>query len=370
MTDQLPIGEKDLTGVAGVAWDDAATRRAWWRQTGRSLLLVGVCAAWWTWYSGTSVAVRERVVWLTVAFFLASLIGLPLHVLAELPNAWRVRRLLRAHPWHTVDKPRHGLSGHARARNVSDAWFEVPDPDAPGRRLPLIMKVPLWWSRRMERSAPAERRAQIARLWYCGLLDDQVVIAASRTTQQAPRRLRHRYLRHGLLPDSPERTDVPLPDPAGSALSHPATAHVMRRRLFNRVAALLLVWPAVLAVQIAEIVADEGHDLIGLVVLGALFEVTLLPVHVFVIVATRRMARRLAEHPWRCVDCEIRSRGNQQLIKVDGRTLTPSPFRAYVDQRASRLWIAGPAQGPCVVSVPGGAEPIGVAMSTTDNRSR
>ncbi|KUM67760.1 hypothetical protein AQI70_35475 [Streptomyces curacoi] len=49
---------------------------------------------------------------------------------------------------------------------------------------------------------------------------------------------------------------------------------------------------------------------------------------------------------------------------------TPSPFRTYIDEHATRLWPAGPAQGPCVVSVPGGARPVGVAMSTTDNRNR
>lgn len=368
MTDQPPLGEQDLTGAAGVAWDDAATRRAWRRQTGRSLLILVACAAWWTWYATATVAVRERVVLLTVLFFLVSLVALPLQLLAELPNARRVRRLLRAHPWHTVDNPRRGTSGHSKARDISDACFEVPDPDSPGRRLPLIIKAPLWWSRRMEPDAPAARKAQIARLWYCGLPGDQVVIAASRTTEQAPHRLRHRHLRFSLPPATPERTDAPAPDPSHSALSHPATARVMRRRLFNRVAALLLVWPLVVAGQIAEIVADDGHDMIGLFVMAVLFEVTLLPFHLFLVVATRRTARTLAEHPWRPVDCEIRSRGRQQLIKADGRTLTPSPFRVSVDERATGLWLAEDPQGSCIVSVPGGAKPVRVAMSTKDNR--
>ncbi|MGP4006600.1 hypothetical protein [Streptomyces sp. 4N124] len=48
--------------------------------------------------------------------------------------------------------------------------------------------------------------------------------------------------------------------------------------------------------------------------------------------ATRRTARTLAAHPWRPVDCEVRM-----------------PRR--------------------VVSVPGGARPLGVAMSTADNRN-
>lgn len=45
-------------------------------------------------------------------------------------------------------------------------------------------------------------------------------------------------------------------------------------RTINRVAALLLVRPAALVVQIAELVADEDHDKIGLLVMGVLFEVT------------------------------------------------------------------------------------------------
>jgi hypothetical protein len=54
---QLALGDKGLTGTASVARDEAATRRAWWRQTGRSLLIVGACAAWWNCYSGTTGAV-------------------------------------------------------------------------------------------------------------------------------------------------------------------------------------------------------------------------------------------------------------------------------------------------------------------------
>jgi hypothetical protein len=222
----------------------------------------------------------------------------------------------------------------------------------------------------MDPNAPAERKARIARLWYCGLPGDEVVIAASRATEEAPSRLRHRHLRYSVVTDDPAHPQGPAPDPSLQALSHPATGRTLRRRLFSRVALFLLLWPTVLAVQVAEVVADEGHDLIGLLVMGLIFEVTLLPFHVYVLVATRRMARTLATHPWRPVDCSIRARGRQQLIKIDGHVLTPSPFRTYVDARATRLWMAGPAQGPCVVSVPGGSRPVAVAMSTTDNRTR
>ncbi|MEV1082278.1 hypothetical protein AB0I98_29210 [Streptomyces sp. NPDC050211] len=45
------------------------------------------------------------------------------------------------------------------------------------------------------------------------------------------------------------------------------------------------------------------------------------------------------------------------------------PFRVYVDSTATRLWMAGDPHPRRVVSVPGGARPLGVAMSTADNRN-
>ncbi|MYS93917.1 MULTISPECIES: hypothetical protein [Streptomyces] len=365
MTEQLPSSVQDFTQTASVAWNDTATRRAWWRQTVRSLLVVGLCAAWWVWYAGTTVAVREQVVLLTIAFFAYSAFGVPLQLLAELPNAWRVRRLLRAHPWQIAEDPPRGVSDHPKARDVSAAWFEVPDPAAPERQVPLISRAPLWWVRRMKPDAPAERRAQIARLWYCGLPGDEVVIAASRAKERAPRRLRHQYLRHSLLPEHAARTDVPLPHPSRSALSHPPTARTVRRRLVRLLIVLVLVWPAVLTMQIA-VVAGGDSDKVGLFALALLFEVTLLPFHVFLIVANRRMAGTLAGHPWRLVDCEIRSRGKAQLIHVGDRTLLPPPH-TQLGAGVTQLWIAGHPHRRCVVSVPGGARPVRVAMSTTDN---
>ncbi|WP_328501424.1 hypothetical protein OG828_15070 [Streptomyces sp. NBC_00457] len=172
------------------------------------------------------------------------------------------------------------------------------------------------------------------------------------------------------MPENPgRRRDVEVPDGSLSALAHPATRRTMRRRLVTRVALLCVVWPALLAVQIAQVVADEDHDKIGVFVVALILEVTVLPFHFYVIVATRRMARTLAAHPWRPVDCEVRMRGRQQLIRVDGRVLTPSPFRVYVDSTATRLWMAGDPHPRRVVSAPGGARPLGVAMSTADNRN-
>ncbi|WP_210592810.1 hypothetical protein [Streptomyces sp. GESEQ-35] len=375
MTDQVAVGEGDFAGsgpgAGAVAWADPATRRAWWRQVGRGLLLIACCAAWWIWYSGVGIPVRERVVWLNVVFLLLTGFRVPVELLGELPNAYRVRRVLRAHPWHLAENPRRGVGGHSKAKDAHSAWFEVPDPAAPERRLPLVLgSVPMWWRGRMSPTARPDRRAQIARLWYSGTPGDQMVIAASRADEKAPHRLRHRYLRYGTMPENPARPDVEAPDPSLDALSHPPTRRTLRRRLFIRIALLSVLWPALLAVQIAEVVADQDHDKIGVFVVALMLEVMVLPFHIYVIVATRRMARTLAAHPWRLVDSEVRLRGRQQVITVDGRILTPSPFRVYVDSTATRLWMAGDPHTRCVVSVPGGARPIGVAMSTKDNRTR
>ncbi|MEU6257522.1 hypothetical protein [Streptomyces sp. NPDC047043] len=371
MTGQRPPGHPDFTptapGTTGTAWADPATRGVWRRQTGRSLLFLAGHAAGWTLYIGSS-AVREHLIWLCVVFALFSVCRVPVEVFGELMNAMSVRRVLRAHPWHIAENPPHGLSDHPQARNGHNAWFEVPDPADPERRVPLIIDAPLWWVRRMRADAPPERKARMAVLWYSGIPGEEVVIAASRADERTPHRLRHRHLRHSLMPETPARTEVTPPPGPLNALSHPATRRAMRHRTYGLVTALLLIWPTVLFVQIAEVVADEDHDKVGLFGIALLLELTFLPLHVFLIVAARRMARTLATNSWRMVDCTIRRRGRQQLIRIGDRTLTTPPS-SYVDSRLTRLWIAGHPHRRCVISAPGGAEPLRVAMSTTDNRN-
>ena len=57
-----------------------------------------------------------------------------------------------------------------------------------------------------------------------------------------------------------------------------------------------------------------------------------------------------------------------RVVHIGGRVLTPM-MSAYVDDRATRLWIAGHSHEHCVVSRPGGHRPITLAMSTADNRN-
>lgn len=366
MTDQ----NDSAYGEGAVAWDDPATRRAWRRQTGRSLLVVAACAGYWTLFTNASDAVLGQLVWVTVAFFLFTAIRIPMELLAELPNAWRVRRVLRAHPWHTTVNPPHGVSDHPKAQDVRNAWFEVPDPAAPERRLPLVLSsTPSWWRRRMRAEAPPERREQIAVLWWCGVPGERLVIAASRRTEKAPRHLREQYQRNLLVPaEGTPRPDAAVPTPGVSALSHPPTHRAIRRRMGGLLVALFLIWPTLMCLQIAEVVADEGHDRIGLFALPLVLELTLLPFHIGLIVAVRRMAATLTEHSWRLVDCEIRRHGTNQRITVGGLTLALAP-RVRLDPRATQLWMAGHPDRRCLISEPGGARPLRAgAMSTADNR--
>ncbi|MCX4670371.1 hypothetical protein OG453_27390 [Streptomyces sp. NBC_01381] len=359
--------------VDSTAWDAPSTRRAWRWHTVRTVLAL---AAWiGGWFVLLDVTQNT--------FHLASLVFIPYTVYAPyrllmllagtLPGVFRMRRTLRGHPWRLIESAEHGMSAHPAAAS-DKPWIAVPDPEAPedpAARLPLLLVAEpraRWWLRRVRPGAIPEQRAEIGVLWCCGDPRGDVVIAVSARPDGkagAPRRLLLLQQRGALVASRRHAPPAASADPDTAdltrpALSHPPTARTMRGRMRRR-ALLLLVWPALLAVQIAEITLDEGHDKIGLVVIIAMAQLTGLPLHIAVLLSTRRMTRLLAAHPWRPVDCTIRSRGKTQLITVDGQVLTPSPWRVYVDVNVTRLWVAGDQGSRCMVSMPGGARPVSVA---------
>ncbi|WP_367045253.1 hypothetical protein [Streptomyces sp. Je 1-332] len=355
-----------------VAWDAPTTRRAWRRHTVRAgLALVAWIAGWFV-----LLGITRDVYALASVVFIPYTFCAPYPVLtlllAELPGTVRMRRTLRRHPWQLIEGAEHGLAAHPAAARDSP-WFAVPDPEAPDdpdARLPLLLSGPRtrWWTRRMRTGASTEQRAEIGVLWCCGDPRADVVIAASAHpgAGKTPRRLVHLQQRHALVagrrhrrPADPASADPVLPDDPRPALSHPPTARTMRSRMRRRLL-LLLVWPALLAVQVT-IVATDDYDRIGVLMCGVLLQLTALPMHICVLVSTRRMTRLLAAHAWRPVDCTVRMRGKAQLITVDGRVLTPSPWRTYVDGAATRLWIAGDIGSRCMASAPGGARPVSLA---------
>ncbi|MFI6493582.1 hypothetical protein [Streptomyces sp. NPDC050564] len=116
-------------------------------------------------------------------------------------------------------------------------------------------------------------------------------------------------------------------------------------------------------------VVTDHRARVGLIVTGMILEVILPPAHLYVVIAARRMTRTLSVNRWRLGDCEIRNRGRTQLPTVEGRVLTPHPFRSYVKGSNTWLGMAGHPHQRRVVSDPGGARSVAVAMSTTDNRS-
>lgn len=375
----MAVGTREHAPIAApppgkplTAWDAPSTRRAWRRHTIRTVLALAA------WIGGWFV-----LLYITQnTFHLASLVFIPYTVYAPyrllmllagtLPGVFRMRRTLRGHPWRLFEGAEHGMSAHPAAAS-DKPWIAVPDPEAPddpAARLPLLLVAEpraRWWLRRVRPGATPEQRAEIGVLWCCGDPRGDVAIAVSARPDdkaRTPRRLLFLQQRGALVASRrhapPAAADPDTADRTRPALSHPPTARTMRGRMRRR-ALLLLIWPALLAVQIAEITLDEDHDKIGLVVIIAIAQLTGLPLHIGVLVSTRRMARLLASHPWRPVDCTIRHRGKAQLITIDGRVLTPSPWRVYVDVNVTRLWVAGDQGSRCMVSVPGGARPVSVA---------
>ncbi|MGW7089513.1 hypothetical protein ACWGH2_39335 [Streptomyces sp. NPDC054871] len=357
------------------AWDDPATRRAWRGHAARTVLALAAWVAVWFVLYG----IMRHVFTLTSVALLAYTVYAAYRLLwlliAALPDTIRMRGTLRRHPWQLIEGAEHGFSAHPAAAK-SEPWIAVPDPEAPDdpdARLPLLLVIrpgTHWWIRRMRPRATAEQRAQIDVLWCCGDPRDAVVIAASASPRpagaKAPRRLAHIHQRNALVADrrhrGPLAADSETPDRSRPALSHPATARTMRGRMRRRVLLFVLLWPALLAVQIMIVVNDD-HGRIGVLMTLLLAELAGLPLHIAVLLSTRRMARLLAAHPWRPVDCTVRSRGRQQLVTVGARVLTPSPWHVYVPAHATRLWIAGDPGTRCMVSVPGGARPLSLALN-------
>ncbi|MWA13959.1 hypothetical protein [Streptomyces sp. BA2] len=353
------------------AWDEPPTRRAWrWHTVRTVLALAGWIAVWFALYG-----IMRNI------FTLASVVLVPYSVYAAyrllvllaatLPDTLRIRRTLRGHPWRLVEGAEHGFTAHPAAAK-DHPWIAVPDPetpDDPDARLPLLLLVhpgTRWWTRRMRSRATAEQRAEIRVLWCCGDPRADVVIAASARSGagKAPRRLLHLQQRNALVAGrrhrGPGDSDPEILDSSRAALSHLPTARTMRSRMRRRVLLLVLLWPALLATQIV-IVAHGDDDRIGLFMVIVLAQLAGLPMHIFVLVSTRRMTRLLAGHSWRPVDCTVRMRGKTQLITVEGRELTPNPWRTHVDEQATRLWIAGDLSSRCMASAPGGARPVSLA---------
>ncbi|MEV6756470.1 hypothetical protein [Streptomyces sp. NPDC051214] len=357
------------------AWDSPATRWAWrWHTVRTGLALVAWVAVWFALYALTqTVFPLASVVFVPYTFYAAY--RLLMLLAGALPDVFRMRRTLRGHPWQLIENAEHGLSAHPAAAS-DKPWIAVPDPTAPGdpdARLPLLLFAhprTRWWTRRMRSGAGAQQRAEIGVLWLCGDPRADVVIAAPPSAaarpgaRTAPRRLLHLRQRNALIADrqhgtpaAPLTADPVVSDPSRPALSHPSTSRTMRGRMHRRVLLFAVVWPALLVTQVALVVRDD-RDLVGLFVIIVLLQLTLLPLHVVVLVSTRRMTALLATHPWRPVDCVIRSRGRAQLVTVGDQVLTPSPWRVYLDQHATHLWIAGDPRARCMASAPGGARPV------------
>jgi hypothetical protein len=169
-------------------------------------------------------------------------------------------------------------------------------------------------------------------------------------------------------------TSPPLPWASQPAIKHPPTRRTIRWRLIRHATLILMVWPAL--VLIPPLSGDKSLiPLWGMVMCTGV--PVLLPLNIWAAVSALKAYNRLSSHPWRLVECEVvpgsshgwrlRAYAEQPqgrdvrvpaILRINGRVVTPSPFRRYVSPRLGHLWCAGDPLGGGVASEPGGASPF------------
>jgi hypothetical protein len=332
------------------------------------------------------------------------------------PQAFRMRRVLRAYPWQFLEGVPSGLGKHSGARD-DGMWFEFRNPADAEEKVPLVfIRHPrtYWWLRRLDGPRTRPRlRAQIEPLWFAGDPRFLAVVAAPGRGGRAPKRLHFLYQRPavdiqcapdswGATPDDLERArragarvDTPpftptadevndqgterLPWASQPALKHPPTGKAVRRRVVRQMVLLFAVWPALVLVPLL-LVAGGDERFIPIMVRIVVLVPIAVPFHIWALVTALRMHRVLSTHSWRLVECEVvraaahgwrlkdgSSSGRDARvpavlrIRGHGTVLTATPFKRYVSPRLNHLWCAGPPGVGAVVSEPGGARPFRLA---------
>ncbi|MFD4408562.1 hypothetical protein [Streptomyces sp. NPDC058476] len=108
------------------------------------------------------------------------------------PAALRMRRILQTYPWQILRGVPSGLTKHPDVLGRQYGWFELPNPNRPEQRLPLVFAQHLrteWWSRRLAPRAKPRLRAQVEVVWFAGDPRFIGLIAAPTPSGDAPRRL-------------------------------------------------------------------------------------------------------------------------------------------------------------------------------------
>lgn len=187
----------DPTGCP-TAWDHPPTRKAW---TQHMVLIVLRLVGWIAVWIG-SLAVL--VVFLSPGFtpLFIPLLGYATFravlQLAYIRPSIQIQRVLWEYPWQFLSGVPRGRNKHPLAQE-DEMWLELPNPEEPGERIPLLFLSGMrtfWWMRRFgtARTKP-ELKAQIEPLWFAGDPRFVAVIAATSRNGEAPKRLHLLYQR-------------------------------------------------------------------------------------------------------------------------------------------------------------------------------
>ncbi|MCX5283652.1 hypothetical protein [Streptomyces sp. NBC_00198] len=178
------------------AWSHPPTRRSWFYH----LITTGLRFLGWI------------AVWISSLGFLVSFLS-PVYSFLFIPaliySAFRavlqlayirpslyIRRVLQQYPWQLLTGVPRGRNKHPAVQE-DEMWLELPNPERPDERIPLLFLSGMrtfWWMRRFgtARTKP-ELKAQIEPLWFAGDPRFIAVIAAGSRSGTAPRRLHLLY---------------------------------------------------------------------------------------------------------------------------------------------------------------------------------
>lgn len=210
------------------AWDHPPTRRAF---TQHLILIVLRLVGWIGVWVG-SLAVL--VVFLSPGFTLlfVPLLGYSAFravlQLAYVRPSIYIQRVLWNYPWQLLTDVPRGRNKHPRVQE-DEMWLELPNPEEPGERIPLLFLSTMrtfWWMRRFgtARTKP-ELKAEIEPLWFAGDPRFVAVIAASGRKGKAPKRLHLLYQRTATGHRGVEPTDWNA-SPAALERARRSGAHV------------------------------------------------------------------------------------------------------------------------------------------------
>ncbi|MET9405631.1 hypothetical protein ABZX90_07590 [Streptomyces sp. NPDC002935] len=180
------------------AWDHPPTRRAW---THHMILIIIRLVGWIAVWIGS---LGVLVVFLSPGFtpLFVPLLGYATFravlQLAYIRPSIQIQRVLWNYPWQLLTGVPRGRNKHPRVQE-DEMWLELPNPEEPEERIPLLFLSGMrtfWWMRRFgtARTKP-ELKAQIEPLWFAGDPRFIAVIAATSRNGKAPKRLHLLYQR-------------------------------------------------------------------------------------------------------------------------------------------------------------------------------